>query len=321
MRSDGNNSLVSVVIPAYNEEPSLRELVTGTDRAFSGTSYPYEYVFVDDGSTDKTFQTLAALRKNSNIPMTVVRLRRRSGKSAALAEGFARASGDVVMTLDADLQDDPDEAIRLLRFLGPGADMVVGWRKERRDSRGKLGVSRFFNGAVGFLTGLRLHDMNSGLKVMTRQTAKEIRLYGQLHRFVPVLAHARGFAVVEKPVRHHPRKYGTSKFGISRMFAAFDLLTTLFVGGYGSRPLMVFGPPGILLLGAGSVAILYLTVLHFLGYAIGTRPLLLIGVLMVIFGLQLLSTGLLGELIASSHTEETRASVRDVLGPDPATGR
>jgi glycosyltransferase involved in cell wall biosynthesis len=302
---------VSIVVPLFNEKESLGELVDAVTRAFRG--YVFECVFVDDGSTDGSFQKLVALRKKMNFQATLVRLRRRSGKSAALSEGFRHITGDVVVTLDADLQDDPFEATKLIKKLDEGFDLVVGWRRKRRDSGGKLGVSHLFNWGVAMASGVRLHDMNSGLKAMKSDVAKEIHLYGELHRFVPVLAYARGFKVGETPIVHHPRKYGTSKFGFERIFAAFDLLTTLFLAGFGTRPLMIFGPPGVLLIATGTFAIGYLSVLHFMGQSIGTRPLLLFGVLFVLFGLQLLSTGLLGELITSISTNQRRSPVSEII--------
>ncbi len=302
--------LVSIVIPFFNEQESLPELVKATNLAFE--TMQMEYVFIDDGSTDGSHEALIHVRKKQKRPMTIIRLRKRSGKSAALAEGFLRAKGDIIVTLDADLQDDPKEAHKLISELDNGYDLVVGWREKRNDSKGKLGVSRIFNSAVSTFSGLKLHDMNSGLKVMRREVAAEIDLYGELHRFIPVLAHARGFRVTEVPIRHYARKFGTSKFGIERIFAAFDLFAVLFLSGFGTRPIIVFGPPGIVLIGLGLLALVYLSILHFIGQSIGDRPLLLLGVLSVIFGLQLLSTGLLGELIISSSTNRRRPSVTEV---------
>lgn len=304
---------LSIVIPLYNESESLRELVHAVNTAFQGMRF--EYIFVDDGSTDGSFALLRDIQKKVKDPMTIVRLRKRSGKSAALAEGFIHAEGEIIVTMDADLQDDPAEARRLVGAMTDDTDLIVGWRKTRRDSQGKLGVSRFFNRSVSMSTGLMLHDMNCGLKVMRATVAREIDLYGELHRFIPVLAYARGFSVSEAVITHHERKYGKSKFGIERVFAAFDLLATLFLSGFGTRPMIVFGPPGVVLVAIGSIALIYLSALHFLGQSIGTRPLLLLGVLCVIFGVQLLSTGLLGELIISGSVGRRRASVEKLVKP------
>jgi len=307
------HQLISIVIPLFNERESLRELVGAVDTAFNGNTI--EYIFVDDGSTDGSFDLLCTIQKNEKHPMTIVRLRKRSGKSAALAEGFTHVHGDVVVTMDADLQDDPIEAHKLVGKMTNDTDLIVGWRKTRRDSQGKLGVSRLFNWGVSMSTGLKLHDMNCGLKVMRSTVTKEIDLYGELHRFIPVLAHARGFSVTEEVIKHHERKYGKSKFGVERIFAAFDLLATLFLSGFGTRPLIMFGPPGVVLVVLGIIALVYLSVLHFLGQSIGTRPLLLLGALCVIFGVQLLSTGLLGELIISASVGRQKAAVEKLVKP------
>ncbi|MBI5019047.1 glycosyltransferase family 2 protein [Candidatus Gottesmanbacteria bacterium] len=308
-------NLISIVVPLFNERESLTELVRSTDAAFRQGKVPIEYIFVDDGSTDGSFALLTSLRAKEKNSMTIVRLRKRSGKSAALSEGFMHTRGDIVVTMDADLQDDPAEAYRLVGKMNSTTDLIVGWRKNRMDSQGKLGVSRLFNRAVSVSTGLRLHDMNCGLKVMRSGVTHELDIYGELHRFIPVLAHARGFRVTEAAISHRPRKYGASKFGIERVFAAFDLLSTLFLAGFGTRPLIIFGPIGSVMVLLGLVALVYLSAIHFMGQSIGTRPLLLLGVMFVIFGVQLLSTGLLGELIISSSTGRKRASVEQIIKP------
>ncbi len=306
---------VSIVVPLHNEEESLNELVMKTDQAFAGSKNVIEYIFIDDGSTDGSYEKLLSLRKKTKNCVTIIRLRKRSGKSAALAQGFGYVSGEYIVTLDADLQDDPFEAQKLVSRMHDSVDMIVGWREKRQDSQGKLGVSKLFNWGVSLFSGIRLHDMNSGLKVMRKIVADEIDLYGELHRFIPVLAHARGFRVIEVPILHHARKFGKSKFGVERVFAAFDLLSTLFLSGFGTRPLIVFGPVGVGLVGAGIIALTYLSTLHFLGQSIGTRPLLLLGVLCIVFGVQLLSTGLLGELIISTSAGRRKVSVSSVIKP------
>lgn len=310
MRSAGNN-LISIVVPVFNEAESLPELIRLITAAFA--KMRFEIVFIDDGSTDNSFDVMQRERKKFSLPITIVRLRKRCGKSTALFQGFQHIRGDIVVTLDADLQDDPAEAAKLMGSLSKGYDLVVGWRKVRHDSKGKLGVSRVFNRAVSLFTGLTLHDMNCGLKVMRAQVARELQLYGQLHRFIPVLVHTRGFRVTEREISHHPRKYGTSKFGLERAFASFDLVTTLFLSGYGTRPLIVFGPAGFFLIILGLAALVYLTAVKLTGESIGTRPLLLLGVMFVLFGFQLLSTGLLGELIISVTGGEREAPVSQVI--------
>lgn len=313
MRSAGNNRLISIVVPVFNEEESLPELLGRIHSAFGHTRF--EVIVVDDGSTDNSWDVLLEERKKFPRSITLLQLRKRCGKSAALSVGLRHIRGNSVVTLDADLQDDPAEAARLLRVLKEGYDLVVGWRKVRRDSTGKLGVSRVFNRVVSLVSGVSLHDMNCGLKVMRSEVARELRLYGQLHRFIPVLAHARGFRVTERVISHQARKYGASKFGWERVFASFDLVTTLFLSGYGSRPLLVFGPAGLTLIVLGFAALVYLTVVKVTGDSIGTRPLLLLGVLLVLFGFQLFSTGLLGELIISMTDGERQVPVSRIISP------
>jgi len=307
------NIRVSVVIPLYNERDSIPELLAGIRKALTG-KYVFEILCIDDGSTDGSFDVLRQEKKKSKEAiMTLVRFRKNSGKSAALAEGFARASGDIVVTLDADLQDDAAEIPNLIRVLDGGYDLVVGWRKKRQDSRGKLTVSHVFNRSVSIFSGIHLHDMNSGLKAMKREVSSGIQLYGELHRYIPVLAHALGFRITEVPVSHHPRKYGNSKFGFERILASFDLVSVLFLQGYGTRPFVIFGPPGMVLIFIGFIVLMYLSVLHFLGEPIGTRPILLFGVLAVIFGLQLISIGLLSELVTKSGIRNEKRPVAQVI--------
>lgn len=311
MPSKENNHFISIVVPLFNERESIAELIEQCVSAFS--QFAFELVFVDDGSTDGSFDEILAVAKTIAVPITAVRFRKNCGKSVALQEGFRRAKGNVIVTMDADLQDDPKEAVRLVKKLDVHVDMVIGWRSHRNDGKVKRLVSYIFNKAVSRFTGLSLHDMNSGLKAMKGDVAKEINLYGDLHRFIPVLAHIRGFNVLEIPVKHHARKFGVSKFGPERIFAVFDLISTLFLSGFGSRPLMVFGPPGVFMVALGTVALIYLSILHFMGEAIGTRPLLLLGVLFVIFGIQLLSTGLIGELITSISGKSRETPVAEVI--------
>lgn len=307
-----HNNRLSIVIPVFNEADSIPELIKRIRIALSG-KYTYELVCVDDGSTDGSFEALKKEKHASETSVVVVRLRRNSGKSAALAEGFAQATGDIIITMDADLQDEPAEIPRLVSEMSHGYDLVVGWRKKRLDSAGKRFVSKIFNSIVGMCTGLQLHDMNSGLKAMTREVSGDIDMYGELHRYVPVLAHAKGYRVTEIPVKHHGRKHGNSKFGIERIFAAFDLVSTLFLSGYGARPFVVFGPPGFLFSLTGLIILTYLSVLRFMGESIGTRPLLLLGVLSFIFGVQLVSTGLLAELVTKTGRSHVRRLASEVI--------
>lgn len=307
------HKLISIVVPLYNEEQSIRELIDRIHRALSG-KWPFEYVFVDDGSTDGSFGRLKEEKRRVQEPMTIVRFRKNSGKSMGLAEGFCRAKGDVIVTLDADLQDDPFEIPTLIRALDKGSDLVVGWKKKRRDEENRIMLSHIFNGVVSRIFHLPLHDMNCGLKVMKRSVIEEIDVYGELHRFIPVLAHTKGFVVTEVPIVHHARKYGTSKFGSERIIRApFDLLSTMFITTFKTRPLQMFGSVGGMCIVIGAVQLVYLSVLHFMGESIGRRPLLLSGVLFVLFGVQLVSTGLLGELVTKTNIHNEKRPVAQVI--------
>ena len=236
--------------------------------------------------------------------MRVIRLRRNFGKSAALSAGFANTGGDVIVTIDGDLQDDPSEIPRLLAKLDEGFDLVSGWKARRRDPITRRASSRLFNLGVGLASGIHLHDMNCGLKAYRASVVRDLPLYGELHRFLPVLADQRGYRIAELPVNHRPRAYGRSRYGPERYLRGFfDLLTVSFMGRYRHRPLHLFGGLGLLAMLGGLAALLYLTVLKIAGEAIGGRPLLILGVLLVVVGIQLLSLGLVGEMITSQHEE------------------
>jgi len=266
---------------------------------------PWEAVFVDDGSTDGSFAALTRLH-NAKDNVRVVRLRRNFGKAAALAAGFTQARGDIVVTIDADLQDDPAEIPRLLAKLDEGFDLVSGWKAHRRDPLSRRALSRIFNWVTSRVSGLRLHDMNCGLKAYRAEVVKELRLYGELHRFIPVLAHYRGHRIAELPVNHRPREHGRSRYGVERYLRGFlDLLTVSFIGRYRHRPLHLFGGLGLGLGAIGFAILVYLTVLKIGGHAIGERPLLTLGVLLLVVGLQFFSLGLISELITSMHEERT----------------
>jgi len=298
--------VISVVIPVYNEERSVALLLEELEAALDPLEEPWEAIFVDDGSTDSSFAALTRLHARSEN-VHVVRLRRNFGKAAALMAGFAEANGARVVTIDGDLQDDPAEIPRLLAKLDEGFDVVSGWKTRRRDAWSRRILSRVFNRVAGRISGLRLHDMNCGLKALRADVASGIRVYGELHRFVPVLAHLRGYRVGELPVNHRPREHGRSRYGPERYLRAFlDLLTVSFIGRYRHRPLHLFGGLGLVLGLIGLALLAYLTVLKATGAAIGGRPLLTLGVLLVVVGLQFFSLGLLSEMITSQH-EERRA--------------
>ena len=301
--------MISVVVPVHNEERSVALLLDELDSALQPLGGPWEAVFVDDGSTDGSYAALTRLHA-ARDNVTVVRLRRNFGKAAALAAGFAQARGDVIVTIDGDLQDDPAEIPRLLVKLEEGFDLVSGWKSRRRDPLRRRVLSRLFNGVAGWISGVRLHDINCGLKAYRADVVRGLRLYGELHRFIPVLAHHRGYRIAELPVNHRPREHGCSRYGLERYLRGFlDLLTVSFIGRYRQRPLHLFGGLGLALSAAGTGILLYLTVVKVMGHAIGGRPLLILGVLLVVVGIQVFSLGLITELITSHHEE--RVSERE----------
>ena len=302
--------MISIVVPVHDEDRSVELLYDELASALQPLDRPWEAVFVDDGSTDGTFAALTRLHA-AHENVRVVRLRRNFGKAAALAAGFASAEGDVVVTIDADLQDDPAEIPRLLAKLDEGFDLVSGWKTHRRDPLSRRIPSKIFNWVTGRVSGLRLHDLNCGLKAYRAEVVKGLRLYGELHRFIPVLAHYRGHRIAELPVNHRPREHGRSRYGVERYLRGFlDLLTVSFIGRYRYRPLHLFGGLGMALGFAGFVVLSYLTFLKIEGHAIGQRPLLILGVLLVVVGLQFFSLGLISELITSQHEERTGVQER-----------
>jgi glycosyltransferase involved in cell wall biosynthesis len=311
--------VISVVVPVHDEDRSVELLYDELASALEPLARPWEAVFVDDGSTDGSFAALTRL--NDRAPnVRVVRLRRNFGKSVALAAGFRHSTGDVVVTIDADLQDDPSEIPRLLAKLDEGYDLVSGWKTQRRDRWSRRLGSKIFNSVVGSASGLKLHDMNCGLKAYRAEVVRSLRIYGELHRFLPVLAHDRGFRVAELPVNHRPREHGRSRYGVERYTRGFlDFLTVSFMGRYRHRPLHLFGGLGLVFAAIGTAVLLYLTILKLSGEAIGHRPLLTLGVLLVVVGFQFFSLGLLSELITSHHEERTGAAdelhVDEVLEP------
>ncbi len=302
--------MLSIVIPAHDEERSLPLLVDELRRTLDALGQPWEVLVVDDGSTDGTFAALTRLH-DADDSIRVVRLRRNFGKAAALAAGFEHARGDVIVTMDGDGQDDPAEIPRLLAKLDEGFDLVSGWKARRRDPLSRRLLSRIFNGVTSRVSGLRLHDFNCGLKAYRAEVVRGLNLYGELHRFIPVLAHQEGYRVSELVVNHRAREHGRSRYGLERYLRGFlDLLTVTFMGRYRHRPLHLFGGLGLVLGAIGSGVLVYMAILKALGEAIGHRPLLTLGVLLVVVGLQLFSLGLVSELITSHHEQRTRARER-----------
>jgi glycosyltransferase involved in cell wall biosynthesis len=305
---------ISVIIPLFNEEQSLRELVDQLKNALVRLGGHYELIFVDDGSTDGSFRVLRDIHFH-NRRIKVIRFRRNYGKSAALMVGFQRAQGEFVVTMDADLQDDPAEIPNLINKLKTGYDVVSGWKKKRHDPISKTIPSRFFNFVTGLLTGIKIHDFNCGLKAYRRDVIKNINVYGELHRYIPALAQWQGYRITETVVQHRARKYGKTKFGMGRFFKGFlDLVTVLFTTRYIARPLHLFGVWGIVSAFCGFVIDAYLTADKFLGKtSLTNRPLFLVGLILIIVGVQFVSIGLLGEMITKGQHVEREYSIREIL--------
>ncbi|RMI20099.1 MAG: glycosyltransferase [Calditrichaeota bacterium] len=302
---------LSIVIPAYNEEESLDELLKRVTAAVEPLDKSYEIIVVDDGSTDGTFKRLQELRKQY-AALRIISFRRNYGKSPALAKGFEAARGEVVITMDADLQDDPHEIPNLLNKLDEGYDLVSGWKKKRRDPLSKTIPSRIFNRVTSWLTGIKIHDFNCGLKAYRREVVKAIQVYGELHRFLPVMAHWQGFRVGEVVVKHHPRRYGKSKFGVKRLVTgAFDLITVLFLTRFRASPLHVFGSIGLVTFLTGFAIEVYLTALKFFYHqGIGRRPLFFLGILLLIVGVQFVGFGLVAEMISAQMAEKAHYAIK-----------
>jgi glycosyltransferase involved in cell wall biosynthesis len=299
--------VISVVVPVRDEEHTVEPLYEELADALGPSGEEWEVVYVDDGSRDGTHDVLVGLHE-SRPNVRVVRMRRNAGKAAALDAGFRVVEGDVVVTIDGDLQDDPSEIPHLLAKLDEGYDLVSGWKTRRNDPWSRRAPSRVFNGVTGWLSGVHLHDMNCGLKAFRADVAHDLELYGELHRFVPVLAHDLGYRVTEIGVNHRPREHGRSRYGFERYTRGFlDLLTVSFMSRYRHRPLHLFGGLGLVLGVIGGGILLYLTIEKALGEPIGKRPLLMLGVLLVVIGIQFLSLGLLSELVTSQHRERLRA--------------
>ncbi len=310
----GNRLEVSVVIPLRDEEESLKELHQQLRSTLSRMNVRYELLFIDDGSSDKSFQVLRDLKRVDHR-IRIVRFRRNFGKSAALAVGFEKAQGKYVITMDADLQDDPAEIPALIKKLDEGYDMISGWKKVRRDPITKTIPSKFFNFVTRVLSGIKIHDFNCGLKAYRNEVVKSISVYGELHRYVPVLAKNEGFKIGEMVVQHRPRKFGKTKFGFGRFWKGFlDLMTVLFTTRYFRRPLHLFGLWGIIASLIGIAIDGWLVIEWAQGKtALSNRPLFLGGVLLIIVGVQFVSIGLLGEMISKSKRTTEEYAIRDYI--------
>jgi len=309
--------MISVVIPVYEEEESLEALFSEIRTVLDSLQNDYEVIFVNDGSKDGTMGKLETLHE-MEARVKVIQLRDNFGKSVALSVGFENAQGDMIFTLDADLQDDPKEIPQFLQKLEEGYDLVSGWKFKRQDPVGKTLPSRIFNRVVSLMTGIKLHDFNCGFKCYRNEVVKNIRLYGELHRFVPVLARWKGFRVTEIKVNHHPRLHGVSKYGMERFTRGFlDLLTVLFLTRYLKRPLHLFGGIGLFCLIPGMLLSAWFILQWLVGFPMHVRPLMVFGWVAIILGIQFISMGLLGEmLIHSLHMlkkDGDRSIIREIL--------
>ncbi len=307
---------VSVVIPVLDEEATVEPLAEQALAVLDAMGRSCEIVFVDDGSRDETVERIRSARRRDER-IRLVRLRRNFGKAAALCAGFDASRGELIVTMDGDLQDDPSEIPKLLDFMeSENLDLVSGWKHARQDPVSKRLPSRLFNWVTRKLARIDLHDFNSGFKAYRREVVEELALYGELHRYIPVLAGRKGFAVGELAVRHHPRRHGTSKYGWDRFYKGLlDLITVLFITRYTRRPLHLFGAIGLMALIGGFGINLYLLILWLQGQYLSNRPLLLLGILLMLLGIQVLTTGLIGEMITFKNFERSDTySVKERLG-------
>jgi|SRR3989344_7723213 len=298
---------ISIVVPVFNEQESLENFSKELFANLKKIGLDYEIIFVDDGSLDTTLDILKQIGKDDK-KVRIYSLRKNEGKAEALTLGFQKAKGDHIVTLDADLQDKPQEISKLLEEHKKGKwDVICGWRKERKDSISKILSSKVFNGLASAFWGLNLHDYNCGLKLYSKEAAKSLNLYGGMHRFIPLLAHEQGFNVTEVPVAHDIRRYGKSKYGFSKIWKDLpDIFTMLFLSKYSKRPFHFFGFTGTLLILIGIGILGYLVYLRMLGEAIGNRPLLFFGMLLVISGFQLFFTGFLADLMINISSKREK---------------
>jgi glycosyltransferase involved in cell wall biosynthesis len=311
------NPYLSVVVPVFNEAENIAPLYDSVKAALNDVEYSWETVFIDDGSTDDTYKALEQLHSDGET-LQIVRLRRNFGQTAAMAAGLDHARGEVIVTLDGDLQNDPRDITVLVDKLTEGYDLVSGWRIDRQDSFGRCVVSKIANRVISLVTGVYLHDYGCTLKALRRDLARQLKLYGEMHRFIPALAANVGASILEVPVRHHARKHGRSKYGFSRTIRVIlDLLTIKFLSGYLTRPGHVFGSVGILAFFAGSAITAVLGVQRlFGGSGLADRPILFLGILLIIVGTQFITMGLLGEMLSRVYHEGQDKPVyvvRDIL--------
>jgi len=310
---------LSIITPVYNEEENLPLLYDAIQQVLKPIGKTWELIFVDDGSRDKSLDVLETLVKKDPKHVRVVVFRRNFGQTAAITAGVDYALGDTIILIDADLQNDPADIPLLLAKLDEGYDLVSGWRKDRKDSRLTRTIpSNIANGLISKVTGVYLHDYGCTLKAYRRDALKGFRLYGEMHRFIPVFAHSVGARIAELPVRHHPRKFGVAKYGLERTVKVIlDLFTVKFLLDYSHKPMRLFGGAGVVLMLMGMLDLLYLFIRRFFGVPVSTSPLLLVGVMLVILGFQSILMGLIAELLARTYHESQSKptyTVRTVLG-------
>ncbi len=289
---------LTIVIPLYNEEKNIAPLYSILKKVLRTIEKSYEIIFVDDGSKDKSMQELLKL-KAKDRDIKIIQFQRNFGKSSGLNAAFKEASGDIIITMDADLQDRPEEIPKLIDKLNQGYDLVSGWKYKRYDSIGKRFPSKIMNFIARLISGAEIHDFNCGFKAYKKDVVKNIELYGDLHRYIPALAHWKGYSVGEVKVMHKKRLYGKSKYGFVRLMGAFDLVTIRFLNMFAKRPLHFFGPIGLLSFLIGGIMSLYLAIMWLQGFGIGNRPLLFLSILLIVIGVQFISLGLLGEMITN----------------------
>lgn len=297
---------LSLIIPVYNEEQNLHPLYTAIDQALSPLKNTWEVIFVDDGSRDRSFDVLRSLVETDPEHVRVLSFRRNFGQTAAISAGLDHACGEIIVLLDADMQNDPADIPMLLAKLEEGYDLVSGWRRYRKDNRLTRTIpSNLANSLISWTTGVHLHDYGCTLKAYRRDALEGFRLYGEMHRFIPVFAHSIGARITELPVRHHARKFGKAKYGLERTIKVLlDLFTVKFLLSYSSKPIYLFGGAGALLMGLGAADLLYLFLRRtFFGTAVFTSPLLQVGVMFVIMGFQSILMGLIAELLARTYHE------------------
>ena len=322
--------LLSIVVPLFNERESLPELLEQLSAAMGEKelhalfkeSFSFEIIMVDDGSTDDSHALIGSM-----IPLRpelrLISFQRNFGKTAALSAGFMAATGDYVCTIDADMQDDPFAIKEMIKKLQEGYDLVSGWKQQRKDPLSKTIPSKLFNGVTRLFSGIAIHDFNCGLKVYRQEVTRRLELHGDMHRYIPVLAHWMGFRIAELPVNHHARKFGSTKYGTSRFFSGLlDFLSVLFITRYLRRPMHFFGMAGLASFVFGFLISLYLTLDKILlQRPVSNRPILFFGILLLILGVQLFSTGLLGEMLSTSSSRGSAFTVRETLNLTPGQAK